>query len=98
MPFINEVLEHNRIQHEVAQEVKRSTIAQSRFAFEPQTIADALRARIVGQDHVVESLCQQLNVVKAGLADSRRPLLVMLMLGNTGVGKTEMVRLLAESI
>lgn len=98
MPFINEVLQHNQTRNTLAQEENRSRVNQSRYAFEPDVIAETLRSRIVGQDHVVQSLCQQLNIVKAGLSESSRPLLVMLMLGNTGVGKTEMVRLLAQCI
>ena len=98
MPFINDVLDHNKVSNSLALENKQARLTQSRFAFEPDQIATLLQSRIVGQDHVVESLRQQLNIVKAGLAEPRRPLLVMFMLGNTGVGKTEMVRLLAQAI
>ena len=98
MPFINEVLAHNQKQNEIAQEVKQAAKVRSRYAFEPDAVAHQLRSHIVGQDHVIDSLCQQLKVIKAGLAEPRRPLLVMLMLGDTGVGKTETVRLLAQAI
>lgn len=98
MPFINDVLVHNQRQNEIAQEVKEAAKVRSRYAFDPDAVAQKLQSHIVGQDHVIESLCQQLKVIKAGLAEPRRPLLVMLMLGDTGVGKTETVRLLAEAI
>jgi len=98
MPFINEVLAHNRQQQELAGEVREMAVTRSRFAFDPAQIGTFLRQRIVGQEHVIASLCQQLQVIKAGLAPAGRPLLVMLMLGDTGVGKTELVRLLAQCI
>lgn len=98
MPFINEVLAHNQKQNEIAQEVSQTAKVRSRYAFDPDVVAQKLQSHIVGQDHVIDSLCQQLKVIKAGLAEPRRPLLVMLMLGDTGVGKTETVRLLAEAI
>ncbi|MEE2732944.1 MAG: AAA family ATPase [Pseudomonadota bacterium] len=101
MPFINDVLAHNQQQNRAAAEASQVSpvgTVRSRYAFDAGGIAERLRARIVGQDHVLESLCQQLKVIKAGLTEPRRPLLVMLLLGDTGVGKTETVRLLAEAI
>ena len=55
-----------------------------------------LKKRIVGQDDAVESVCRRLLMAHAGLVRRRGPLAVFLFLGPTGVGKTEMTRLLAE--
>jgi ATP-dependent Clp protease ATP-binding subunit ClpC len=55
-----------------------------------------LKKRIVGQDEAVECVCRRLLMAHAGLVRRRGPLAVFLFLGPTGVGKTEMTRLLAE--
>lgn len=93
MPFINEVLAHN-------QRVTGSTAAmrQSRFLFEPDQVMQLLRSRITGQDAALASIGACLTLTKAELGDPRKPLAVMLLMGPTGVGKTETVRLLAEAI
>jgi ATP-dependent Clp protease ATP-binding subunit ClpC len=55
-----------------------------------------LKKRIVGQDEAVESVSRRLLMAHAGLVRRRGPLAVFLFLGPTGVGKTEVSRLLAE--
>ena len=57
-----------------------------------------LHSRIVGQDAALEAIAASLTVIKAELGDPRKPLAVILLMGPTGVGKTETVRLLAEAI
>jgi ATP-dependent Clp protease ATP-binding subunit ClpC len=54
-----------------------------------------LKERIIGQDEAVGRVCQRLQIAHAGLAKRRRPLAVVLFLGPTGVGKTELARSLA---
>ncbi len=96
MPFINEVLAANQ-QHNL--DVKAAARIQgSRFLFEPEEVHQKLVATIVGQGDVVNAICQQLKVIKAGLNDPRKPLCVTLLVGETGVGKTEIVRQLAAII
>src|SRR5690606_19670607 len=51
--------------------------------------------RLVGQEAVLAQMEAMLNVVKADIGDRERPLAVNLFMGPTGVGKTELVRLLA---
>jgi ATP-dependent Clp protease ATP-binding subunit ClpC len=57
-----------------------------------------LKARLVGQDHAIERVASRLRLAHAGLAARRGPLAVFLFLGPTGVGKTELARLLAEAL
>jgi ATP-dependent Clp protease ATP-binding subunit ClpC len=55
----------------------------------------ALRARVIGQEEAVEAAARVITTFKAGLNDPQRPLGVLLFLGPTGVGKTELARTLA---
>ena len=94
MPFINELLADNQ-QHNLREAPRTRT---SRFDFEPEAIAQRLQQRILGQPQALAEIVGSLAVVKAELGDPRRPLGVFLLLGPTGVGKTETVRLIAEAI
>ena len=55
-----------------------------------------LHKRIVGQDEAIVGVSKAVRRARAGLKDSRRPIGAFLFLGPTGVGKTELVRALAE--
>ena len=55
-----------------------------------------LRSRLVGQDEAIGRVARRLQVAHAGLAERKGPLAVFLFLGPSGVGKTELARLLAE--
>ncbi len=55
-----------------------------------------LSAKIHGQERVIEDLTQQLALLEAGLFNKKQPKLVMLFAGPTGVGKTEIAKLVAK--
>ena len=57
---------------------------------------DRLRERVVGQDHALELISESVRRARAGLQERSRPLGSFLLLGPTGVGKTETARALAE--
>ena len=57
-----------------------------------------LRRRIVGQDEAVASVARALRRSRAGLGDPSRPLGVFMLLGPSGVGKTELCKALSESL
>jgi ATP-dependent Clp protease ATP-binding subunit ClpC len=54
--------------------------------------------RIMGQNEAVEAVVDVVTLIKAGLTDPNKPFSVMLFIGPTGVGKTELARGLAEFI
>jgi ATP-dependent Clp protease ATP-binding subunit ClpC len=57
---------------------------------------EILHQRIVGQDEGIITVAKAVRRARAGLKDPRRPIGNFLFLGPTGVGKTELVRALAE--
>lgn len=54
--------------------------------------------KIYGQDKAIEKLAEAVMMAKAGLADDGKPLAQMLFVGPTGVGKTEVARVLAKEL
>ena len=61
-------------------------------------LAGTLRERVLGQDHALEAISQRIRTSRAGLTDPKRPIGVFLLVGTSGVGKTETALALAESL
>ena len=61
-----------------------------------QTLEDSLRERVIGQDHALRAIADAMVTARAGLGDPRRPPGVFLMVGTSGVGKTETALALAD--
>jgi type VI secretion system protein VasG len=61
-------------------------------------LSDTLRERVLGQDHALEAIAQRIRTARAGLTDPKRPIGVFLLVGTSGVGKTETALALAESL
>lgn len=57
-----------------------------------------LKRRIIGQDDAVASIARALRRSRAGLGDPTRPLGVFMLLGPSGVGKTELCKALSEAL
>jgi ATP-dependent Clp protease ATP-binding subunit ClpB len=57
---------------------------------------DELRKRVVGQEEALEAVAKAVRRARAGLQDPNRPIGSFLFLGPTGVGKTELVKTLAQ--
>jgi ATP-dependent Clp protease ATP-binding subunit ClpC len=59
-------------------------------------IEERLASVVVGQNHVISAFADILVTLKARLNDPRRPLGTLLLLGPTGVGKTQSAKALAQ--
>jgi ATP-dependent Clp protease ATP-binding subunit ClpB len=59
-------------------------------------LEDHLRKRVVGQDEALSAISKAVRRSRSGLQDPNRPLGSFLMLGPSGVGKTELAKALAE--
>ncbi len=57
-----------------------------------------LHQRVIGQDQAVEVVADTIRRARVGLSEGDRPLGSFLFLGPTGVGKTELVKALAERL
>ena len=60
-------------------------------------LGDRLRAHIVGQDEAIKAVCSAIARSRVGLKAKRKPA-SFIFVGGTGVGKTELVKRLAEDL
>ena len=61
-------------------------------------LENLLHERVVGQNEAIEQLARAIRRNKAGLKNNKRPIGSFLFMGPTGVGKTELVKTLAECL
>lgn len=61
-------------------------------------LSSTLRERVLGQDHALEAISQRIRTARAGLTDPKRPIGVFLLVGTSGVGKTETALALADAL
>ena len=61
-------------------------------------IEEQLKKRIVGQEEAVKAVSQAIRRSRVGVGDERRPIGSFIFMGPTGIGKTELVRALAEEV
>ena len=71
------------------------------IANEIQTVLNLrakLEERVIGQSHALEAIGQRIRTARANLTDPRRPIGVFLLVGPSGVGKTETALALADTL
>jgi type VI secretion system protein VasG len=59
-------------------------------------IGDALKARVIGQDHAMAAIAKRIQTSRAKLDNPGKPVGVFMLCGPSGVGKTETAHALAE--
>ncbi|WZP00789.1 type VI secretion system ATPase TssH [Isosphaeraceae bacterium EP7] len=61
-------------------------------------LQDRLGERVIGQAHALHAIAQRVRTSRANLTDPRRPVGVFLLVGPSGVGKTETALALADAL
>lgn len=75
--------------------VKKLTEGESKRLARLETI---LHKRVIGQEEAVRAVAKAVKRGRVGLKDPKRPIGSFLLLGPTGVGKTELSKALAEAV
>ena len=63
-----------------------------------EDLAQRLQAQIYGQDLAIQRVVEAVQMGKAGLLDDQKPVASLLFVGPTGVGKTEVCKVLAQEL
>ena len=61
-------------------------------------LKDRLERRVIGQSHGLEAISRRIRTARANLTDPKRPIGVFLLVGPSGVGKTETALTLADML
>jgi type VI secretion system protein VasG len=61
-------------------------------------LKDKLQERVIGQPHALDAIAETIRTSRAKLIDPRKPIGVFLMVGTSGVGKTETALALANML
>ena len=76
--------------------VPASTISENEFK-RIEGLEERLRQRVVGQDEAINAVCRAVKRSRAGISYKRKPV-SFIFAGPTGVGKTELVKVLAADL
>jgi len=61
-------------------------------------LPDAIRGKVIGQDEAVAKIAKSIQRNRAGLKDPNKPIGSFIFLGQTGVGKTQLAKVIAKEI
>ena len=63
-----------------------------------ESLAPRMLSQIYGQDEAIRQVVEAVQMSRAGLLDDNKPLASLLFVGPTGVGKTEVAKVLAKEL
>ncbi len=63
-----------------------------------ESLSSRMLSQIYGQDHAISQVVEAIQMSRAGLLDDNKPLASLLFVGPTGVGKTEVARVLSKEL
>ena len=63
-----------------------------------ENLSGRLLSQIFGQDEAIKQVVESVQMARAGLLDENKPLASLLFVGPTGVGKTEVARMLSKEL
>ena len=61
-------------------------------------LEDELKKSVIGQDEAINAVAKAIRRGRSGIADARRPIGSFIFMGPTGVGKTELARVIAREV
>ncbi|MBO7620564.1 MAG: ATP-dependent Clp protease ATP-binding subunit, partial [Victivallales bacterium] len=61
-------------------------------------LGDEIKQRVIGQDRAVDAIVKSIRRSRAGIRNNKRPMGSFLFLGPTGVGKTELAKVLCKEL
>jgi ATP-dependent Clp protease ATP-binding subunit ClpA len=93
VPFIND-----RMRDQNGQPSVEGAGVNRTGTFDAATVMARISRRILGQPAALDAVEHALVLAQAGFQDRQRPLASVLLVGPTGVGKTELVRALAAEL
>jgi len=74
------------------------SIAEENDYQQLESLASRMLSQIYGQDEAIRQVVEAVQMSRAGLLDDNKPLASLLFVGPTGVGKTEVARVLAKEL
>lgn len=97
MPFLTDMYhEQNAAQDDDTGDT--ATLPDRSVAFDQRLFRERLGSRILGQPDAIDAVARAVAIAQAGITDPGRPLASVLLVGPTGVGKTELVRQVAAEL
>ena len=74
------------------------TIAEENDYQKLESLASRMLSQIYGQDDAIRQVVESVQMSRAGLLDENKPLASLLFVGPTGVGKTEVAKVLSKEL
>lgn len=99
-PTYNQIVDNQLIDSIIAKACKVETLAETTDDDTAilATLRDRMRSQVYGQDSAIDTVVEAIYTTRAGLSDDDKPQASLLFVGPTGVGKTEIARVLATEL
>ena len=94
----NDVLRHDAIKEFQSRTGLQSSIIDRRVSISRKSVTAKIRQQVVGQDKPVQQLVDRIMIAAARMNDTSRPIGTYLLVGPTGVGKTQLAKAVASCL
>ncbi|NND95939.1 MAG: ATP-dependent Clp protease ATP-binding subunit [Pirellulaceae bacterium] len=92
------IIRHDAITEFQSRSGLKASIIDSRVKISRETVTKQIREQVVGQDEPVKQLVDRVMVAAARMNDTSRPIGTYLLVGPTGVGKTQLAKAVASCL
>lgn len=99
-PSDNQIVDNQLIDSIIAKACKVDTLAETTDDDTAilATLRERMRSQVYGQDSAIDTVVEAIYTTRAGLSEDDKPQASLLFVGPTGVGKTEIARVLATEL